>query len=290
MAGSKRKRNGGYQASIFSGRYKVSRNGKPYPVNVTKQFATRHEADRWLTQQAMHRAGNEVLFKSAKKPLADYLTQDWLPHVQERVRPNTYTSYQETCNVHLIPALGTVPLANLTTKHVDDFMSEKRKQRTRSGKPLSVTSVNYYRSVLGIALEQAVEWQPTGKNPVTKHTRLSDDGHIPGEKVWIAAQASTFLAYTAEHSSHHPLYLTAIMTGMRLGELLGLKWSDFDTKTPNMLQVKRTLHRRGAGFEFGPPKSKAGNRRVFLAAQCHGGAGHGEASTEAISDGVWRGV
>ncbi|SHJ82393.1 site-specific integrase [Desulfofundulus thermosubterraneus] len=84
-------------------------------------------------------------------------------------------------------------------------------------------------------------------------------------QVWTEDEAARFLEVAAKRSKHYPLFVLALSTGMRLGELLGLKWEDVDLEA-GFLQVKRTLADRSAIKKviFLPPKSQAARRKIPL--------------------------
>jgi integrase len=82
-------------------------------------------------------------------------------------------------------------------------------------------------------------------------------------KVWTPEEAEAFLASTREHPAH-ALYVLALTTGMRQGELLGLKWADVDLGA-GVLAVRRTLQRqRGRGLVFEEPKTAKSRRSIRL--------------------------
>jgi len=81
-------------------------------------------------------------------------------------------------------------------------------------------------------------------------------------KVWTAAQAQQFLAVANTHM-YGPIWLLALSTGLRRGELLGLRWTDINL-TEGYLTVKQGLTRINSTVHFGPPKTRASRRTVYL--------------------------
>src|SRR5437867_9193226 len=84
-------------------------------------------------------------------------------------------------------------------------------------------------------------------------------------RVWDQEQTQVFLAEAKRSSSYYPLYLTAISTGMRAGELLGLRWSSIDFLL-GTARVERTFYRMGGKQLFQEPKTEKGRRVVDLPA------------------------
>ena len=83
--------------------------------------------------------------------------------------------------------------------------------------------------------------------------------------VWDEEQLRLFLAEARRSSAHYCLYLTAIFTGMRQGELLGLRWSDIDLVLRSA-SIQQTIYRLGSTILFKEPKTARGRRSVALPA------------------------
>src|SRR3712207_840689 len=158
--------------------------------------------------------------------------------------------------LHLVPTLGRIKLKNLTPTHVRGLYREK----LDSG--LSPTSVQRVHVLLHKALKQAVHdgLVPRNVTDAVKAPRQSRK-EIP---TLTREQARTLLD-TATGDRLEALYLLAIHTGLRQGELLGLKWSDIDLDR-GTLQVRRILSAAKEGPRFTTPKSNRG-RSVRLTAQ-----------------------
>lgn len=130
---------------------------------------------------------------------------------------------------------------------------------------LSPTTVGLYHGILHRALDQAVRWRLVQRNPC-------DDVDPPRPakpemQTWTAEQTRTFLAGTADHDLG-ALFRLALTTGMRQGELIGLRWDDLGLDK-GVLAVRRTLNRdRDGGLAFNEPKSAAGKRAIALPASC----------------------
>lgn len=82
-------------------------------------------------------------------------------------------------------------------------------------------------------------------------------------KTWDEEQVQLFLGEAKRSSSYYRLYLAAICTGCRVGELTGARWRDIDL-TLGTMTVQQTLYRLGGRILFGSPKSKKSRRTVPL--------------------------
>ncbi len=172
-----------------------------------------------------------------------YLKQ-WLETVEANVAPATYISYESVVRLHLTPALGRVPLQNLTAPHIEKMKRELLKPKP--AKPdsdeteiLSPQTVKYCLVVLRLALSAAVKHDLIPRNvallvdfPKVEHAEI---------RPYTAAEAQRFLA-AAEQNRLGTLFAVALALGLRKGEALAVQWSsiDFDAGT---LTVRRTLQR-----------------------------------------------
>jgi integrase len=129
-------------------------------------------------------------------------------------------------------------------------------------KGLAPRTVQYAHAVLHRALDQAVRWNLIVRNPTD-----AVDAPRPQRKeiaVLNAEQAQRFLD-AAKGDRLHALYVLALMTGMRQGELLGLRWQDVDLGAGSV-SVRRTLVRTSQGWSWAEPKTAKGRRTVALPA------------------------
>jgi integrase len=211
---------------------------------------------------AFHEQQQGTLIKSSTQTVAQFLT-DWLENVhRRRVRPRTYERYSEVINLHIIPALGHYQLQKLTAQHVQAFYTRKEDEG------LASTTIHYYHSVLHNALNVAVKWGLITKNVcdlVTPPRKERFD-----IKPLTEEQAQRLLAALRGHK-WEALFTLALATGMRRGELIGLKWQDINFKT-GTLQVVRVLTRvptkmpgREHVYIEAEPKTQKSRRNVVIA-------------------------
>jgi len=215
---------------------------------------TRIEAERHLAQLVSYIHGGGAL-PSTRLSLGDYLRQ-WLDaKASAGLAPTTMRSYQETVRVHLAPELGSIPLQRLSPESIDAYC----KKKLQTG--LSTTSVRYQVMVLHQALERAVRRGLLARNPC-------DMVQPPAPRrqeirVWDDEQVRLFLAEAKRSSVHYRLYLTALLTGLRQGELLGLRWRDVDLLI-GTINVQQQFYRLGGQQIFSAPKTGRGRRMVAL--------------------------
>ena len=158
---------------------------------------------------------------------------DWLDtSVRQRCRPSTALSYQATVSRYIAPAIGRIPLAKLEPEHVGRMLADLS---ARTG--LSPTTVGYVRTVLRIALGRALKEGKVARNVaalVDPPRRAVYERH-PLDARQVALLRTTLTGHRLE-----ALVLTAIGTGARQGELLGLRWQDVDLDAGTMT-IRHTL-------------------------------------------------
>ena len=195
--------------------------------------------------------------------VAGYLER-WLPHIRTRVRPVSYDGYESVVRCHINPALGHLRLAELHPLHLQDLYTDRlttNQQRRR--RPLSPTSVLHLHLVLSQALQQAVRWQLLPVNPAA-----GAQPPRPRRSEVLVATGDTLqhiLQLLRGHQLEVPATI-ALTTGMRRGEILGLRWSDLTPDYTNA-HIQQTLQNsRSAGLHYEQPKTHRSRRAIALPA------------------------
>jgi integrase len=168
---------------------------------------------------------------------------------------STYVRTEGIVNNHLKPALGRRKLKDLTRAEIRRLYGEK-------SKTLSPRSVDYIHATLQMTLSQAVRDDLIARN-VAAGERPRSSRNRQEAKVLSPVQVKALLA-AAQGTRNEALYVVAVHTGLRQGELLGLKWSDVDLEDAGKLSVRRSLKVTEGGLAFGPPKNNASRRSVPL--------------------------
>jgi integrase len=174
-----------------------------------------------------------VTFDAGTQTVGEYLDRWLTDSVRDSVKPRTFSNYSLQVRQHITPALGRVKLKNLSPAHIQSFY------RTKLDAGLSPSSVRYIHAVLHRALKQALRWGLVPRNV----TEAVDIPKLVREEITALSpeQARVFLS-TARGDRYEALYQLAIRTGLRRGELLGLRWRDIDLDV-GVLQTVRQLQR-----------------------------------------------
>ena len=220
---------------------------------LTKYALTQRQCREWL-KETLAKIGNGMTFAGTRVTLAEYMST-WLDGKALSQRPQTVEQYRQVANQYILPELGRIRLQEIQPAHLGRLYLLKREEGRGE------RTVQMIHTVLHCVLQQALKEGILGRNPADAVQRPKveqKEFHILTE-----AQAQR-LVIASQDTRHGMLFYLALVTGMREGELLGLKWSDLDW-AKGVLNVQRQMRRiPGKGYLLVPPKTKAGRRQVKL--------------------------
>ena len=199
------------------------------PKRKTLYGKTRVEVSEKLTK-AMAARDEGLVFEGENQTLTSFLDR-WLNGVVKgSVKPSTFEGYERMIRNHIKPVLGHKKLKTLAPDHVQYFYQSKLDDGLAPG------TVRLMHGILHQALEQAVKWGAIPRNVCKAVTPPKPN---PEEiRPLDAEQAKRFLE-VSRGNRLEALYVLAVTAGLRVGELLGLKWEDVDLDTKT-LSVRRT--------------------------------------------------
>jgi len=190
------------------------------------------------------------------------LLRHWLDdHAAPHVRPRTLHLYRDTIERHLIPALGDVPLATLTPPRIQAAYTRLRREGV-TDRGLALCHQRLNQALLMAERQDIITRNPAGR--VTKPV------YRPKEQpTWTEDEARRFLAVAIAPgaSPYGPVWAIVLTTGLRRGELMGLRWEDVDLKR-GVLYTRRAITRpdNSAALVAGETKTKNGVRELGLSA------------------------
>jgi integrase len=221
---------------------------------------TRAEANAKL-QAALGAVRAGLPVPTDRPTVGEYL-DDWLTGASRALRPSTASTYERHIRLHILPTLGRLPIARLRPEQLD------RLYAGLLAKGLSRTSVQHIHAILRRSLSQATRRGVIARNPTDLVDPPGRDH--PEMQVLSVDQARALLATarTGRHAELEALYVLALTTGMRRGELLALRWADVDV-VKRTLTVTGTLQRvkysdGTSTLERAQPKTKASMRQIPL--------------------------
>jgi integrase len=197
-----------------------------------------------------------VYVPPGKLTVADLLKQ-WLDgYVKTNCSQRTLDGYESIIERHLTPALGYVLLKQLTPQAIQAYYG-------KACEKLSTRTVHHQHRVLSQALKYGVRQGYLGRNPCE-----FVDPPSPRKKIMRTLDPSevNILLEAAQGSDYYPVIYTALSSGLRQGELLGLRWRDIDLDLRS-ISVLRVLYKRRGACEFKEPKTTHSRRRVSMTAK-----------------------
>lgn len=194
--------------------------------------------------------------------LGEWLDQ-WLGGMEGTVRPTTFTRYRGTVEKHLKPYLGNKKLSQLTSKDIQRLYERLAKEGRQDGQGgLSSGTIRGIHSVFHGAMKAAQQASLIARNPTEEleppKFRYRDKQILTDE------QLDVFMKVITEDEIWHNFFYTEITTGLRRGEICGLRWEDFD-EVNGTLKVRRTVHiEKGGKRVTWDTKTSAGTRTITL--------------------------
>ena len=223
------------------------------------------DAERMVTDLVKRRNDGDYRVPE-KLTLGEYLVGKWLPVQRSQLRASTFHSYERTVDLHIVPTLGKIQMSRLLPEDLDVLYAKLLEdgRRNKRGGPLSPASVRYVHRVLRKALGDAVRKGTLARNPAALADPPKAAAEIDGSEmhVWKAAELASFLgAISGERL--FPAYHLSACTGMRRGEVLGLRWADLDLASKR-LSVRQALIAVAYEMRFSDVKTAAGRRTIDI--------------------------
>jgi integrase len=185
----------------------------------------------------------------------DYLSS-WLTTNKARLERGTWVRYEQYVRVHVVPALGRVRLTALTPQHLQHLYAAKLAEN------LSPTTVNHLHTCLHTALEAAFR---LGLVPRNVADMVNPPRKVSHQMQVYTPEQVRLLLDVVQGTRQEGLYTLALFTGMREGELLGLRWRDVDLASGH-LTIQTALKNVSNRRWLGKPKTEAGRRQIMLTA------------------------
>lgn len=256
MKGTVIKRGASWSVVIDLGRDETGRRVRKWHSG----YRTKKDAER-ARIELLSRLDQGTYVPPSKMSIGAFLVQEWLPAKRATIKETTFASYEMHVTKHIVPRIGGVPLLSVSAGHLNAFYADLLADGRRNGAGgLSPATVERIHATIHKALADAVRWGRLARNP-------ADRADPPKEStaemsVWTPEQLGTFLD-SVRTDRLFAAWLMAAMTGMRRGELLGLKWSDLDLEagTVSVRQIRTVAKYRVVTFT---PKTEKGRRTIAL--------------------------
>lgn len=225
-----------------------------YKAQWVSVKGTKKEAEKRLSEM-LNQLDNGTFMKPGKTTLVEYLERWLTDYAKPNLSPRGFERYAGIIRQHLISELGSITLTQLKPEHLQQHYT------AMLNNGLSAGTVRYHHAVLHVALQTAVKWGLVSRNvaDAVDPPRI----HRNEMQTWSEDEVSRFLE-ASKKSPYHELFFTALFTGMRRSELLGLAWQNVDFIF-SQIYVNRSLHHlKDGSYVFTEPKSAKSRRTIAL--------------------------
>jgi integrase len=244
--GSIYKRPDGRWTSVINLGYQGGKLKRHYYYGKTREEVS----DKLIEALEKRRLGLPVAFE--RQTVGEFLDR-WLDEsVKPSVRPNTYYSYEQNVRLYLKPCLGAVLLSKLTPQHIQSFMNSQRKAER------SARLVNYQRTILRCALNDALKWSLVGRNVAALVDPLQ---YSKAEIQPLNAEEANEFLKVIKGDPLETVFHVALSLGLREGEILGLRWEHLDLDK-RLVHIRGSLQRIDKKLQVVGPKTKKSKRTL----------------------------
>ena len=235
-----------------------------YTINGKRHSKATSARTKTEAQQILNRhLPKEIDFdQRGNIPVKEFAT-GWLVKRKLYLKPSVYDSYVPIVNKHIIPHFGIKKLNGIYAGDIERFVLDLSKKKGKGEKLISPKTINNIVILLHRIFDDAVDDRRIEINPVLlKKHKLPYDA--PEKDHFSIDEMNLFLENV--NPEYKPFFITAWHTGLRLGELVGLKWADIDWNKKAII-VQRSIYQPGKEDVITSPKSKSGKRTIFMTPQ-----------------------
>jgi integrase len=257
MRGSIRKRGSTYTYWLDIGRDPATGKRRQ---RTKGGFRTKRECQAALNE-AIAAVQGGTFVEPSKRTVRSFLLEEWLPAVQvANLRPGTWENYRIHVQAHIVPALGTVERQRLSPAQLNAFYRYLLAEAGKLGQGLAPKTVRNIHNILHRALKDAVRWGYLVRN--VAEAADPPKGKSAEMRVWSPDQLRAFLEHVREDHLY-AFWLLIATTGMRRGELAGLRWADVDLDA-GRLSVRQPRVVVANQPQASEPKTTRGRRSLAL--------------------------
>ncbi len=229
-------------------------------------FRTKAEALDELDAVKSAARGPGGYVEPSKQTLGQYV-EEWLSTIEPTVRPSTHHSYARNLRLHVVAHIGDVPLQSVDGGTLNRLYAEllaTGQRGHKAGKGLSRRSVRYVHTILHRAMKDAVRWSRLTRNPAEAADPPAVAQNHAEMTTWNGDTIADFLGRCRKSGDRYLAVWTMLATtGMRRGEVLGLRWSDVDLEA-GTASVRQTVVAVNHEVRLSTPKTSTGTRIVDL--------------------------
>ena len=226
----------------------------PFGERIRKSgFQTKAEAEKYLAKIRLELESGNNANKSQKLVFVDVCEKFIINHCENRLKPSTVINYKMYLRKHIEPFFRKMKMLDVTSSVISKFIKQKKDIDGLSNKTIN-NILTMIKTVFNVAVREDLIY----KNPIISVKKLRAEHY---EMSFLDKdEIQKVLSVTREnYPNFYPLLFTAIMTGMREGEILALKWQDIDFVNKEII-INKTLFRN----KIQPPKTAQSNRKINM--------------------------
>jgi len=245
-----------WEIRLYLGRDATGR--KQYKSHTVR--GSKRDAQRELTK-LLNSVHEGQYVAPVRLTVSEFLEKWLLDYAKPKVAAKTFERYAELLRLHVSPLIGAHVLSKLEPLHIQHAYSKLLQSGRRDGKGgLSPQTVTHCHRVLRKALKHAVKWQLLARNPA----EAADPPRVEHREMTTLDEKEVVSLLKAVRGTRLELpVVLAVTTGLRRGEMLGLRWRDIDFDR-NLLAVRQSVEQTRSGLAFKEPKTRRGKRVVAL--------------------------
>ena len=224
-----------------------------------KGGSTKKEAERVLTE--IVNDINQGTYREIKEIGFNDFTKLWIEtYAKTKCKDSTIRSYEDAIKVHLVPYFGNIQLTHISPHSVQKYVSKKLAERKQDKdgnliSKLSPKTINNHLVPLKVMFKHAVRWEYLKENPAL----YVEKPRVEKEEMDFLTPDEVRFFLEKVTPKYYALFFTAVLTGLRRGELLALQWGDIEF-TNNLIYIRRSLYKG----DFISPKSRSSIRKVVM--------------------------
>ena len=230
---------------------------------VQRSFSSLEECKDWMTRHGRYMISGRVLNNpetlTVEKWLWYYLERLYKP----RVRVNTYLIREGLFRCDVIPAIGNKKISEVRSDNIQRILSDLH------AKGFSKETLMTLRKAVFAAFEKAVEFELIKKNPVNRLVVVPREGYKKPRRRVLSREEQLMVVRSIQGSVYYNPIVFMLMTGVRIGEMMGLRWSDVDFQR-GTISINQTLEYNTGlhAWRVGPPKSECSKRTIPMNEEC----------------------
>ena len=223
-----------------------------------KYFKKLQECKKWLADAQYYEKHGSAL--NSEEPMVDAWFNYWMTDIKaNNIRYNTIRNYTDRYRINIKPYIGEMLIKDVKPMHCQNILNNMSKE-------YKISTIEKCRTVMQMLFDCAVENEIILRSPITKSIKCTSGKKCKEVRALTVDEQKLFLHGAKEaNNKFYNQYAFLLQTGLRVGELMGLKWQDIDFPK-RIIHVRRTMEYRAKKriWAVGEPKTKKSVRDVPL--------------------------